>query len=71
MNYFELVSDLLPFASKIQKGAETVGRIIADPGVKDLIATVGEIAAVLAKHQTTGTTDEKTSVGNKSGGAIG
>ena len=44
-----------------------VGEIEADPEVKAAIAT----AELVAKTLTTGTTNEKASIGTSSGGAIG
>lgn len=53
---------------RVPQAISLIQDIEADAGVKDAITTVEEVVKILTA---TGTIDETTSIGNKSGGAVG
>jgi hypothetical protein len=83
MNFFSLLK-LEPLLPQIEAAIATAKKYMNDPRVPTTIALVGEIEAdpevkaaiataeLVAKTLTaTGTTNEKASIGNTGGGAIG
>lgn len=66
-----LIGELLPYSSKISKALGTVEKLMADPDVKEAIATAKQVADIVAAHQQRGKDDEKTDPGTSPGGAIG
>lgn len=66
------IFQFLPYASRLAKAATTIERLEKDPDVQDILKLVEELGALVGKTQTaTGTTNEKASIGNVGGGAIG
>jgi hypothetical protein len=83
VNFFNLLK-LEPLLPQIEAAIATAKKYMNDPRVPQAIALVGEIEAdpevkaaiataeLVAKTLTAqGTTNETTSIGNKSGGAVG
>jgi hypothetical protein len=83
MNYLDLLK-LGQYIPQIEAAIEVVKKYMNDPRVPQAIALIGDIekdpevkaaiatAELVAKTLTaTGTTNEKASIGNKPGGAIG
>ena len=53
---------------RVPQAISLIQDIESDPAVKDAITTVEEVVKIITAQ---GTTNEKASIGNKSGGAIG
>lgn len=50
-NLIAVAPKLLPLLPRLEKAVDTFERIVADPGVKDAIAVVEELAAILASSK--------------------
>lgn len=51
MNQLTLLFAILPYAERLNKGLATTERLLADPDVKDLIAVLEEVTALVIKTQ--------------------